>query len=415
MKKTLLFILAIFCIVKVNSQGLICNASEENEKIYLANPISLLEKKEFDAFSKTYALNLKNGNIKKAPTNYIIPVVFHIYGQTHSGMSVTYEKIVNHLEKLNDDFNGRNHDYETVDPFFKNRRDKLNIEFKLAKRDPDGNATTGVDFHPSKGGYGNGWGYDDAIKADAWDNKKYMNIYIQNDLYNNGVYNNSGVAWYPNSYMTANNTARVVYNGAYLYDNSYSTEFSSVLTHEFGHFFNLFHTFEGGCYGSDEVDDTPEEDGQHLLSCTPGTNCNGNKVNIENYMGYNGSRGCYKMYTQGQVARMMAAMQHPARITLWQPQNLIDTGVNLGLGVKDINNMNLYNIYPNPTSDIVNFTFNKSINIPKVEIKIYTAAGTLVIHSKKTTSLSVKELPSGVYFVVFTDGTFVENTKLIIK
>ena len=122
MKKTLLFILAIFCIVKVNSQGLICNASEENEKIYLANPISLLEKKEFDAFSKTYALNLKNGNIKKAPTNYIIPVVFHIYGQTHSGMSVTYEKIVNHLEKLNDDFNGRNHDYETVDPFFKNRR-----------------------------------------------------------------------------------------------------------------------------------------------------------------------------------------------------------------------------------------------------------------------------------------------------
>ncbi|MCY1463298.1 hypothetical protein D9M71_811740 [compost metagenome] len=34
------------------------------------------------------------------------------------------------------------------------------------------------------------------------------------------------------------------------------------------------------------------------------------------------------MYTQGQIDRMLAALEHPARKSLWQAQNLIDTGVN---------------------------------------------------------------------------------------
>ena len=155
-----------------------------------------------------------------------------------------------------------------------------------------------------------------------------MNIYIQNDLYNDGTLNNSGVAWYPDSGMTASNTARVVFNGAYLYDNSSNKEFSATLTHEFGHFLNLIHTFDGGCTGTDEVNDTPVEDGKHTLSCTPGTNCSGDKVNVENYMGYNGAQGCYKMFTQGQVIRMLAALEHPARKSLWQAANLTATGVN---------------------------------------------------------------------------------------
>ncbi|WP_264531230.1 M43 family zinc metalloprotease [Flavobacterium sp. N502540] len=329
MKTKLLVLMLVFSIGKMSAQGLPCRTTEENAKVYRNSPKSLQEKKDFDAFTKTFTLQRKSKTSKTAATpTYVIPVVFHIYGDVQSGKTITYEKIVNHLAQLNDDFNGRNADYQTVEPFFQARRGTLNIEFKLAKKDPNGGCTTGVVFHAAKNGYGNGGGYDDQIAADAWDNKKYMNVYIQNDLYNEGVFNNSGVAWYPDSGMTANNTARVVFNGAYLYDNSYSKEFSATLTHEFGHFLNLIHTFEGGCSGTDEVADTPAEDGQHTLACTPGTNCTGDKVNIENYMGYNGAQGCYKMYTQGQIDRMLAALQHPARITLWQPQNLIDTGVN---------------------------------------------------------------------------------------
>ena len=46
----------------------------------------------------------------------------------------------------------------------------------------------------------------------AWDNHKYMNVYIMNDLYGDGVTNNSGVSWYPDIEMTDENLARVVYN-----------------------------------------------------------------------------------------------------------------------------------------------------------------------------------------------------------
>lgn len=321
-------LLLVFSVGKMSGQGLPCRTTEENAKVYRANPSSLQEKKDFENFTKNFTLQRKSKTGKTAALTYTIPVVFHIYGDVQSGKTITYEKIVNHLAQLNDDFNGRNADYQTVEPFFQARRGTISVEFKLAKKDPNGGCTTGVVFHAAKNGYGNGGGYDDQIAADAWDNTKYMNVYIQNDLYNEGVFNNSGVAWYPNSDMTANNTARVVFNGAYLYDNSYSKEFSATLTHEFGHFLNLIHTFEGGCTGTDEIADTPPEDGLHTLACTPGTNCNGDKVNFENYMGYNGAQGCYKMYTQGQIDRMLAALQHPARITLWQPQNLIDTGVN---------------------------------------------------------------------------------------
>lgn len=329
MKLKILLLFLTFSMLKVSAQGLPCRTTEENAKVYRNNPSSLQEKKDFDAFSKKFALQRKGKTAKLATVSYTIPVVFHIYGDVQSGKTITYEKIVNHLAQLNDDFNGRNADYQTVESFFQGRRGTLTIEFKLAKIDPNGGCTSGVVFHPAKNGYGNGGGYDDQIATDAWDNTKYMNVYIQNDLYNDGVFNNSGVAWYPDSYMTTSNTARVVFNGAYLYDNSTNKEFSATLTHEFGHFLNLIHTFDGGCSGTDEVDDTPAEDGKHTLGCTPGTNCSGDKVNFENYMGYNGAQGCYKMYTQGQISRMLAALEHPARKSLWQPQNLIDTGVNL--------------------------------------------------------------------------------------
>jgi len=302
-----------------------CKTKSQNAVIFQEHPETLLE---FNNFNKHSIRQVENNTINRS-TNavYTIPVVFHVYGTTHNGYSVTQEKIETALEKLNEDFNGLNPDYSTVDPMFLSIRGTIDIEFKLAKLDPNGGCTSGVVFYDEKNGYGNGSGYDSQIQADAWDNYKYMNVYIQNDLYNDGSTTNSGVAWYPNSWMSDNNLARVVYNGAYLHGNT-NDEFASVLTHEFGHWLNLVHTFDGGCTGTDFVADTPPENGNHDLGCSSGTNCSGDYVNYENYMGYNGASGCYKMFTQGQIDRMIIALSHPTRQPLWQESNLTDTGVN---------------------------------------------------------------------------------------
>jgi hypothetical protein len=161
-----------------------------------------------------------------------------------------------------------------------------------------------------------------------------MNIYVMNDIYNNGIFNNSGVAWYPNSGMSNNNTARVVYNGAYLGTNT-NAEFAATLTHEFGHWLNLIHTFDGDCIGSNDfVSDTPPcaysatAYGCHASPTSTGPVSCGGLVNAENYMDYSGAvNGCYKMFTIGQSARMYAALQQPSRQSLWQPSNVVATGL----------------------------------------------------------------------------------------
>ncbi|WP_422091871.1 M43 family zinc metalloprotease [Tenacibaculum ovolyticum] len=375
-----------------------CKASEQNEIYFKKHPESKIEHQKFNLFTKKHANNKLSQ--KAAAATYIIPVVFHIYGDVQHGKTVTTDKIKIALEKLNDDFQGLNPDFNSVDPYFNARKSTLNIEFKLAKLDPYGNCTEGVVYYPEKSGYGNGGGYDSQIANDAWDNYKYMNVYIQGDLYNDGASTNSGVAWYPNTSMSNSNTARVVYNGQYLHGNT-GDEFASILTHEFGHYLNLIHTFEGGCtYPNDEVTDTPAEDGSITgTSCAPSTNCEGNYINYENYMGYNGARfGCYKMFTSGQTNRMLAALQHPARQTLWQSQNLIDTGVNNSGATLSIDNAIVKELIAN------NGSFNQSATITVSGANFASSSATLV--SGTDYSLS---LPQGLSATVQTTSYTTAN------
>lgn len=257
--------------------------------------------------------------------HYVIPVVFHVFAD-NAEKTVPLEQIQSALDIVNRDMNGLNDDYDSVDPYFMDRRGKLNITFALATIDPEGKPTNGITYHPNNAGFGNYLNYDDSVRTYAWDNYKYMNVYIMLDLYNNGITNASGIAWYPNTAMSDNNLARIVYNYSYLGNKGSSfadPNFQSVFTHEFGHWLNLVHTFDGGCEGeNDYVDDTPST--LQSAGCEDGTFSCGHPANGDNYMDYT---DCYSMFTKGQVARMLDALNyHPSRISLWQIKNLIATG-----------------------------------------------------------------------------------------
>jgi len=269
---------------------------------------------------------------------YYIPVVFHVYGETFtcddaSQSCLTDAKIIDALQRLNEDFQGTNTQDGPIAAQFQAIRDNLNVEFVLAKKSPTGADTTGiVRYDREQAGYGNGSGADAEISADAWDNFKYMNVFIMNDLYDDGSTNNSGVAWYPDLTMTQANTSRVVYNGWYVGDNT-DENFRSVLTHEFGHWLNLPHTFSGdtcslenetfcGLTGDNNCDTPQMSLSTDMYDNSP--NCLGQPTNTENFMHYTSN---YAMFTQGQVSRMTAALHGSARSTLWSNDNLVATGL----------------------------------------------------------------------------------------
>lgn len=76
------------------------------------------------------------------------------------------------------------------------------------------------------------------------------------------------------------------------------------LVHHVGHYFGLLHPFQGGCYGTDEVDDTPPQRGEHF-ACEPGTDTcsSAGEDDVRNYMQVSDD-SCRDHFTTGQGERM---------------------------------------------------------------------------------------------------------------
>lgn len=323
MKKKSLALLGVFLGLGnlINAQH-VCDFERQQE---------IFRKSHGITFSMESVVNKVKANAEYHNGTYVIPVVFHVFGEAtnHESLKVTYDLIEDALRKTNEDFQGKTSDYNQSGPSsrFEKIKKPIDVSFRLAKIDPNGNATKGVVFYDEPlRGFGNGSGYDENIQMYAWDNDKYMNVYIMKDLYADGDLYNSGVSWLPDDYMTSNNLARVVYNGSYIGTNT-DENFRRVLTHEFGHFLGLHHTFNGGCtYPNDGVEDTPPVESSHWNPDE--VNCEGDYTDWENFMNYTDA---YRHFTAGQVDLMEYYLNESnSRITLWQQDNLIATGVSEG-------------------------------------------------------------------------------------
>jgi len=319
------FFTAVFSLSNLQAQNL-CLTSEMVQKAFQTHPDLQLEFQEFNQWIAEHESQFIPG----AEANYVIPVVVHVIHD--NGMEyISDAQIADALRILNEDFNKLNSDANQVVSSFLSRVGNVGFEFRLAKKDPNGNCTNGITRTQSYLTYN----ADDKAKSlSFWPRNKYYNVWIVNSIESSGGGIIGGYAYLPGTAPSAATDGIILDNR---YTGSIGTADGSnfnarVITHETGHFFGCLHPWGlnacgSGC-GDDLVSDVPATSGS-CNNCNLSQNTCGNLNNVENFMDY---AMCSKMFTAGQASRMNAAINTTSgqRNSLWQSANLIATGTQNG-------------------------------------------------------------------------------------
>lgn len=301
----------------------VCGTLEHHEYLKQTRPNYEAELNQYNQVIEQY-LQQKAAEMAQNKTGLpstasptVIPVVVHVvYRAAVPATSITVAQAASQVQVLNDDFAKLNSDaVKVTQPTFSTVASGANIRFCLAQRDPNGNPTTGVDY---KATTTVSFTTDDKVKsaatggADPWDVTKYVNIWVC-DLGSQLL----GYGEFPTTSLS--NTWGLVLH--YKYTGSGGSAIAPYNlgrtgTHEFGHCFNLYHIWgdDGtACTGSDQVNDTPNQAGEHYGCFTAGSiqtdACSPSSPGVMwmNYMDYTDD-ACMYMFTAGQVARMEAVV-----------------------------------------------------------------------------------------------------------
>lgn len=270
--------------------------------------------------------------VLNAQSIYKIPCVVHVI-HADGSENISDAQIQNGIEILTRNFRKLNPDTAEIVPLFKPIAADMQIEFELARKDPQGNCTNGITRTRSDltltGGH--------AVKGLVhWPRDKYLNIYV--------VKNAAGLAGHalmPFQADTIPEWDGIVISHDYMGNIGTSNNLKSVvLSHEVGHYLNLFHIWGGNnvpgfyylpvgqdanCAVGDSVADTPPTKGWSSCNLN-GVTCNDSLDNVQNFMDY---AYCARMFTAGQKQRVHDALNSPvaARNQLWTAANLNLTGL----------------------------------------------------------------------------------------
>lgn len=322
-----------------------CGTDKAMQDYFDANPEA---KAKFDA-DQNALVNFKPKISKSG--KLIVPVVIHVIHFNGDG-NISDAQIQDGLRILNEDFNKLNADTSIIRPVFQNLSVSMDIEFRLARKDPQGNCTTGITRHNSYLAEGPP-NRNEPKSIIQWDPFRYMNVWIVNDFNQPTL---GGFAQFPGSGLNSTYGFVVVDDewGSIGTANGGSFDGRAV-PHEMGHCFNLFHPFQGGCgsdcrFTGDRICDVPPQANSLSNRCRTPSNTEyntcindqngGNAANpnpftsnvpdmVENVMGY--GVGCQVMMTPGQKDRMYAAFNfYPLLDSLTSTNTAVLTGTNNG-------------------------------------------------------------------------------------
>jgi hypothetical protein len=270
----------------------------------------------------------------RTAATYVIPVVVHILHNGEpvgAGINIPEAQVISQVKVLNQDYQRMNADAVNTPAEFAGVASSIDIEFVLAKQDPDGLPTNGIVRKlASRNGY-SAAEHNVEIKAQSyWPAEDYLNIWVVNL-----TDTNLGYAQFPDTdlqgpappYDRATDGVVIHYRA---FGSSADGSFDVLpkynkgrtTTHEVGHFFGLIHIFGSGgsCSTTDFVNDTPIQSNE-TLSCpsSPVVQC-GHPVMFQNYLDYTDD-ACMNLFTAGQMARVMTVLQNsPRRASLLTSQ-----------------------------------------------------------------------------------------------
>lgn len=327
--KKYISLLVLILLLSTNSfsQDKTCGADILLKKNLEENPEKIIVRNQLENHTKEFIKNYKNS--AKMGQQYIIPVVVHVI-HDYGIENISDEQIARAMETVNEDWNAENNDIEEVIDEFSDLVADFGVEFRLATIDPDGNCTYGITRTASPLTEGN----DEAARSlISWPDDNYVNVYVIKSMSPG-----SSAAAYAN-YPGAGDPYDLIVSRHDYFGHGVGTAGGSnyvrhTISHEFGHFMNLAHpwgsTNEPGvqenCGTDDGVEDTPNTIGTNQTCNVDQETC-GSLDNVQNIMDY---ANCAHMFTEGQKQRVHAALNSMAgnRESLWQPENLILTGVN---------------------------------------------------------------------------------------
>ncbi len=386
----LLSLLSLGTLATAQQQPVLCGTDLERARLIAEDPTYLEREAALAQEIHQLMLNSRVDRGGGEPT-YVIPVVFHVL-HLRGRENISNEQLLNAMDILNRDYEKQNADTSEVWPVFRPIIADMDIEFRLANRDPTGNCTTGIIRHQTIETFRG----ESTSKLRPWPREKYMNVWVTDRIL-------SGAAGYytPGGWSVLDGIMILNdYTGSIGTSNENS---SRALTHEVGHYLNLSHVWgsnngvpEGAppghmtaeC-GDDGVEDTPLTRGWNFCANEAASkNCDPNIAeNVQNYMEYS---YCSVMFTEGQRERARAALNAVGlqRNNLWTEENLQETGVAIGS-----------EIYCAPDAD---FYAQPGLNWPNVEVPFPPLACTNIpIHFMDN---SVRAFPTS-WSWTFQDGT----------
>ncbi|WP_299889503.1 M43 family zinc metalloprotease [uncultured Lacinutrix sp.] len=310
MKNTFTLLLCFFFSIVALSQERNCAAMEDLESRMQIDQSLSERMATIEAYTrkKVKELEALEGSSNKIVGDIItIPVVIHVLYR-NATENISDAQIQSQIDVLNEDFRRTNND---TDNTWSQAAD-TQIEFCLAKVDPNGNSTSGI---TRKSTTREDWGgfADNAMKKsssggiDAWDTTQYLNMWVCPKLSSPGFSNLLGFAQFPGGDPL---TDGVVMGYKYFGRTGTATapfNLGRTTTHEVGHFLNLRHIWgDGACGVDDFVSDTPESDASNTGCNTTHVSC-GSTDMVQNYMDYSDD-SCMNLFTQGQKNRMRAVL-----------------------------------------------------------------------------------------------------------